>query len=75
MNAKTQYPAEQVTFLQAVWDMRQAQRNYFAQPGEYRKKIAITKEQRVDALLKPYITAGLVNTTTPASNQTIMFNT
>ena len=57
---KHEYPKEQLELLQAAYDMRMAQRDYFRQPSEYRKKIAIGKETRFDTILKPYLDAGLV---------------
>lgn len=54
------YPKEQIQFLQAVQDMRDAQRDYFQQPNDYRLKISIRKEQHVDSLLKPFILEGVI---------------
>lgn len=60
MQSKTQYPKEQVDFLQAVLDMREAQRQYFKQPTDYRLKVSLKKEQRVDALLQPFINERVI---------------
>jgi len=54
---KHEYPKEQLELLQAAYEMRMAQRDYFRQPSEYRKKIAIGKETRFDTILKPYLDA------------------
>jgi hypothetical protein len=54
------YPKEQVEFLQAVLEMREAQRDYFNQKDDYRLKLSIRKEQKVDSLLQPYINAGVI---------------
>lgn len=54
------YPKEQVDTMQAVYDMREAQREYFKQPDKYRLQVAKLKEQRVDMLLGPYLSAGVV---------------
>lgn len=54
------YPKEQIEFLQAVQDMRDAQRDYFEQPGNYRLKISISKEQKVDNLLRPFLDASVI---------------
>lgn len=61
MIEKHQYPKEQIEFLQAVLDMREAQKQYFNQPGQYRLKVALSKEQKVDRLLQPYLQAGVIN--------------
>jgi hypothetical protein len=55
-----EYPKEQLELLQAAYDMRMAQKDYFRQPSEYRKKVAIAKENRFNIILKPYLDAGLV---------------
>jgi hypothetical protein len=54
------FPKEQVELLQAVQDMREAQRDYFNQKDDYRLRIALRKEQVVDSLLQTYINAGAV---------------
>jgi len=59
MSEANKYPKEQIVFLQAVFDMRIAQRAYYAQPSQYRLKEAKGKEQRVDTLLQQYINAGV----------------
>ena len=58
--SKHEYPKEQLELLQSAYDMRMAQRDYFMQPNEYRKKVAIAKQTRFDTILKPYLDAGLV---------------
>jgi hypothetical protein len=68
-----EYPKEQIDFLQAVFEMREAQRGYFAQRAEKRLKLAKIKEQRVDALLKKYINAGLINTTSVSVDTSELF--
>jgi hypothetical protein len=60
MNTQQQYPKEQTDLLQAVYDMRLAQRAYFSQRTDNRLKTAKIKEQRVDALLAPYVVAGAI---------------
>lgn len=60
MQSKTSYPKEQLEFLQAVLDMRDAQRRYFDQPNDYRLKVSIRREQKVDALLQPFIQEGAI---------------
>ena len=57
-----QYPKEQTDFLQAVWEMREAQRSYFSHKTEARLKLAKIKEQRVDSLVRKYISAGVIST-------------
>ncbi len=54
------FPKEQIDFLQSVQDMRQAQRDYYSQPSDYRLKLAKVKEAAVDRLLMPYINNGVV---------------
>jgi len=54
------YHPEQVQLLQAVYDMRQAQKAYFNERSNYKLKEAKLKESRVDALLVPWIKAGIV---------------
>ena len=69
------YPLEQIEFLQAVNNMREAQRDYFAQPGQYRLKISLAAEGKVDNLLKPYIDAGIIKTKAkPLDNQATLFS-
>lgn len=60
MQSKNRYPREQIEFLQAVLDMREAQRQYFKQPTDYRLKVSLKKEQRVDALLQPFINERVI---------------
>ena len=70
-----QYPKQQIEFLQAVQDMRDAQREYFRQPGEYKLKVSKVREQKVDALLKPYLIEGAIRQAVkPKDNQTSMFS-
>jgi len=54
------YPKEQIDFLQAVQNMRDAQRDYFQQPNDYRLKLSIRREQHVDSLLKPFLVEGVI---------------
>lgn len=54
------YPKEQIEFLQAVQNMRDAQRDYFQQSNEYRHKLRILREQHVDSLLKPFLLEGVI---------------
>lgn len=53
------YPKEQTEFLQAVYDMRMAQRGYYAHRTDGRLKVAKHKEQRVDTLMQHYVDAGV----------------
>lgn len=63
------YPKEQIEFLQAVQDMRQAQKDYYHQPDKRRLAIAKDKERKVDALLLPYIQAGVIKANKITNNQ------
>ena len=66
--SKNTYPNEQVQFVQTVSDMMDAQRDFFTQPSDYRKKIAMAWEAKVRALLEPYKKAGIVQPRAKASN-------
>jgi hypothetical protein len=63
------FPKEQTAFLQAVYDMREAQKAFFRMKNDHRLRVAMAKEKVVDELLKPYITAGAINTATSISQQ------
>jgi len=54
------YPKEQIEILQAALDMREAQRDYFKQPNDYRLRVSKAKEQKFDNLLQPYINAAVI---------------
>ena len=54
------YPKEQLEFVQAVYEMRQAQDRYFQNRNNAALRVAKAKEQRVDNLLRPYVSAGIV---------------
>ncbi len=58
----SQYPQQQLELLQAIYDMRQAQKDFFSQQNEHRKRIAIMREVKLDSLLQPYIKHGLIKT-------------
>lgn len=58
--ATKNYPAWFTSLLQDVLDMRDAQKDYFASRNEYKKRVAIGKETRVDELLKQWVKAGIV---------------
>lgn len=60
MSEQIVYPKEQTELLQAIYDMRQAQKDFFSQPNEHRKRIAIMREIKLDSMLKPYIQYGLI---------------
>lgn len=69
------YPKEQIQFLQSVLEMREAQKDYFSQPSNYRLTIAKQREQKLDALLQPYIKAGVIKSTEKHTiSQTTLFN-
>lgn len=60
--------------LQSVLDMRKAQKDYFSHRSDHRLKVALAKESMVDALLGPYVKAGIISIIdTPASKQAGMF--
>jgi hypothetical protein len=65
-----EYPKFQIDLLQAVQDMRDAQRSYFNQPCDFRLKLAKVKEQKVDQLLKPYENEGLIRSATKTITNT-----
>lgn len=69
------YPKEQIEFLQAVQDMRQAQQDYYRQPDKHRLQTAKIKERKVDQLLLPYIKADVISTKqpTPTTQQQNLF--
>jgi hypothetical protein len=70
-----EYPKEQIDFLQAVQDMRDAQDGYFKQPCDFRLRLAKAKEHKVDQLLKPYKDAGVIRPAqNPQTNQRDLFN-
>lgn len=60
-------------FLQATYDMREAQKQYFSQPDNYRRKIAIGKETRVDEYLKKALASGVINTSKKSTEQSNLF--
>jgi len=70
MNTQQQFPKEQTDLLQAVYDMRKAQQDYFNQPTKYRLQVAKVREQKVDVMLQPYVKAGAIKPTAPPSNTT-----
>lgn len=60
MSANKEYPQWFTFLLQNVLDMRDAQKEYFRSRNEYKKRVAIKKEQLVDALLDTWVKAGIV---------------
>ena len=54
------YPADQTEILQAVWDMREAQKQYFSMPSNYRLNTAKNAEHKVDRLLQKWKAAGAI---------------
>ena len=58
------FPKEQIEFMQAIYDMRMAQHQYFKQPGSYRLKVAKAKEAKVDKYLECFIVNKLIDTQT-----------
>ncbi len=61
-------------FLQDVFDMREAQRDFFSGRTDYKLKVAKAKEAKVDAFLKKAVTAGAVIPKPPDSDQSNLFN-
>ncbi len=55
-----EFHPQQKELLQAVYDMRNAQKDYFNQSDKYRLNVAKQKERLVDSLLDRYIKAGAV---------------
>jgi hypothetical protein len=55
-----QLPPEQLAFVQAIFEMREAQRAYYMQTTSNRLKVAKLKEAKVDALLEPYLKQGYI---------------
>jgi len=55
-----QLPPEQLAFVQAIFEMREAQRAYYMQTTSNRLKVAKLKEAKVDALLQPYLKQGYI---------------
>lgn len=73
--SQDQYPKYQVELLQAVQDMRDAQREYYAQPNDYRLRVAKAKEQKVDQFLAPYLKENVIKKKQPQkTNQQNLFN-
>ncbi len=67
-----QYPKEQTDFLQAVWDMREAQNQYFSQRTNYRLGIAKHHEFKVDQLLAKWKKAGAIKDKSTVTQQTLL---
>lgn len=67
-----QYPKEQTDFLQAVWDMREAQNQYFAQQSNYRLRTAKHLEFKVDQLLAKWKAAGAIKDKSTVTQQTLL---
>jgi len=59
-NDNAKFPEWFVTLMQDVLDMRDAQQDYFAQRSDYRLKVSMGKEARVDAHLKGYVKRGVI---------------
>lgn len=55
-----QYPKWFTDMLQDILDMRDAQKEFFKHRGEYRKRVAIAKEQRADQHLEHFVHHGLI---------------
>jgi hypothetical protein len=65
---------EQQQTMQAVYDMRQAQKDYFHQPNKYRLGISKNAEAKVDAILQQYVNAGMVKSKEKVQdNQPLLF--
>lgn len=64
-----QFPKEQTDLLQAVYDMRRAQADYFHQPNKFRLQKAKNLEVKVDAILQPYVKASAIKPTVQAAHQ------
>lgn len=54
------YPEWFKKLMQDVYDMRQAQKDYFSQSNDYRLKIAKAKEGRVDQHLATCMQQGII---------------
>lgn len=57
-----QFPKEQIELMQAIYDMRMAQNDYFKQPNQYRLKIAKLKEAKVDGYVDYFVVNKLIDT-------------
>ena len=69
----TEVPKWVQKFLQNVFDMRQAQNEYFAGKTDHRLKVAKAKEAIVDEVLKRAAAAGAIETETPTITQQNLF--
>lgn len=49
-----------VKFMQAVFDMREAQKAYFSQRNDYNLKVSVAKEQIVDNTLQPFLKQQII---------------
>lgn len=57
----TQFPKEQIELMQAIYDMRMAQNDYFRQPDKYRLKVAKAKEAKVDSYVNYFVVNKLID--------------
>ena len=55
-----QCPQWLLKLLQDLLDMRDAQKEFFEAKSDYRKKVAIAKEQKADQWLERAVKAGLI---------------
>jgi len=55
-----EYPKDQIEFLQAVLEMRDAQDRYFKNRNNVCLRMAKARETKVDNLLTPFVKAGVI---------------
>lgn len=58
---RSQHPRWFLEMAQDMLDMRDAQREYFEQPNNYRLSVAKAKEKKVDNWMDRMRKAGLIN--------------
>lgn len=58
MSQQQRFPGWLIKMLQSGLNMRDAQKDYFAQPNDYKRKVAIAKEREFDQLLDHFVKTG-----------------
>lgn len=59
-NTPKVYPQWFLDMAQDILDMRDAQKDYFAQPSEYRLKLSKARETKVDNGLEHFVREGII---------------
>ena len=59
-NEPKKYPQWFLDMAQDLLDMRDAQREYFGQPNEYRLKLSKARETKVDNGLEHFVREGII---------------